>query len=62
MPRSRVATRSVSVSVVLMLIYLLFISFMQMCRGDAPTPVKGGAKSCNVSFCVVSIVLLIIVF
>ena len=54
--------RSVSVSVVLMLIYLLFISFMQMCRGDAGTPVKGGAKSCNVSFCVVSIVLLMIVF
>ena len=62
MPRSRAVNRSVSVSVVLMLIYLLFISFMQMCHGDPGTPVKGGAKSCNVSFCVVSIVLLMIVF
>ena len=62
MPRTKVVNRSVSVSVVLMLVYLLCIFFVQMCGGDFETPVKGGAKSYNVSLYDVSIMLIMIVF
>ena len=62
MPRSRAATRSVSVSVVLMLAYFLFNSFVQMCHGDPGAKAKGGVKSCNVSVYFISILCLMIVF
>ena len=49
------ATRSVSVSVVLMLVYFLFNYVVQMCHGDPGVKAKGSAKPCNVSVCIVSI-------
>ena len=46
----------------MLLIYLLFIYCMQVCHGDGGPKMKGGATTCDVSYCVVSIVLLIVLF
>ena len=52
MPKSRAATRSVSVSDMLVLFYYIDQS-VQVCRGSTSAKPRGGPNSCNVSiYCV----------